>query len=154
MRQIWLAMLVMLLAATTAAAQSAPPAQAPQAQAQAQVQAQDQTQLMGRGRGGAPFAWNDRNRAGICDLTGQAVGQRPIGFGRGRGWRGMADPTGAAPLGPVGQGRGGAPLAWNDRNGDGICDVTGQAIGRGFAAGAGAGAGRGRGAGRGAGWRR
>jgi len=43
-------------------------------------------QVMGRGRGGAPFAWNDRNKDGICDLTGQPVGQgRPIGFGRGRG---------------------------------------------------------------------
>ena len=47
------------------------------------------TQSYGRGRGGAPFAWNDRNGDGICDLTGQPVGQgRPMGFQRGGwGWR-------------------------------------------------------------------
>jgi hypothetical protein len=31
--------------------------------------------VMGRGRGGAPYAWNDRNKDGICDVTGQPVGQ-------------------------------------------------------------------------------
>lgn len=30
-----------------------------------------------------------------------------------------------------GQGRGGAPYAWCDRNGDGICDVTGRPVGQG-----------------------
>lgn len=151
MRQLELAMLIVLLAAVTAAAQTAPPVEVtqglPQSQVQAQTPAQTQNQnpAMGRGRGGAPFAWNDRNGDGICDLTGQAVGQRPIGYGRGRGWRMMANPTGTAPRG---QGRGGAPFAWNDRNRDGICDLTGMAIGRGFAAGAGVGRGRG------AGWRR
>jgi hypothetical protein len=39
-------------------------------------------QVMGRGRGGAPFAWNDKNKDGVCDVTGLAVGQ---GGGRGRG---------------------------------------------------------------------
>jgi len=144
MRQMWLVMLIVLLAAATAFAQESPP--------QKTQQAQDQTPVMGRGRRGAPFAWNDRNRDGICDLTGQPAGQRPIGFGRGRGWRVMADPAGlagATPVGPVGQGRGGAPLAWNDRNGDGICDLTGRPVGRGGAAAVGAGAGWGRGAGRG-----
>ena len=30
-----------------------------------------------------------------------------------------------------GPGRGGAPYAWCDRNGDGICDVTGRPVGQG-----------------------
>ena len=30
-----------------------------------------------------------------------------------------------------GPGRGGAPYAWCDRNGDGICDVTGMPVGQG-----------------------
>jgi hypothetical protein len=43
-------------------------------------------QQMGRGRGGAPFAWNDKDKDGICDVTGKPVGQgRPIGWARGRG---------------------------------------------------------------------
>jgi len=86
------------------------------------------TQAMGRGRGGAPYAWNDKNKDGVCDLTG-----RPVGQGRG-----------AAMAGPgMGRGRGGALYAWNDKDNDGICDITGQPIGQGRAA---AGA-RGRGAG-------
>ena len=57
-----------------------------QAPSSAGTQTQGPPQVMGRGRGGAPFAWNDRNKDGICDITGQPVGQgRPIGFGRGRG---------------------------------------------------------------------
>lgn len=60
---------------------------------QAQTPTQAQPQVYGRGRGGAPFAWNDKNKDGICDMTGQRVGQgRPGGFnrgvGRGRGARG------------------------------------------------------------------
>jgi hypothetical protein len=52
----------------------------------AQEQGQSRTRQRGRGRGGAPFAWNDQNKDGICDVTGRPVGQgRPIGFGRGRG---------------------------------------------------------------------
>jgi opacity protein-like surface antigen len=57
------------------------------------------TQVMGRGRGGAPYAWNDKNKDGICDLTGKPVGQGPAagamrggrrGRGAGAGWgRGM-----------------------------------------------------------------
>ena len=55
-------------------------------------------QVMGRGRGGAPYAWNDKNKDGICDLTGKRVGQgRALGArggrragGAGAGWgRGM-----------------------------------------------------------------
>ena len=44
-------------------------------------------QVMGRGRGGAPYAWNDKNKDGICDITGRPVGQGPRGAGmqRGRG---------------------------------------------------------------------
>ena len=45
-------------------------------------------QTQGRGRGGAPYAWGDRNGDGICDFTGNPVGQ-----GRGpamsAGWRGQ-----------------------------------------------------------------
>ena len=45
------------------------------------------TGQMGRGRGGAPYAWNDKNKDGICDLTGKPVGQgRGAAFGR-RGCR-------------------------------------------------------------------
>jgi len=76
-----------------------------------------ETQLLGRGRGGDPFAWNDRNKDGICDLTGQPVGQgRPIGYGRGRG-------------GARGYARG-------DSDGDGVCDLTGRPVrtGRPFSA--------------------
>lgn len=51
------------------------------------------SQNMGRGRGGAPFAWNDRNKDGVCDLTGQAVGavrsHKAMRGGR-RGWGGAA----------------------------------------------------------------
>ena len=44
--------------------------------------------LLGRGRGGAPYAWNDKDKDGICDITGRPVGQGfGGGRGRGRGWR-------------------------------------------------------------------
>ena len=79
------------------------------AYAQAQEPPQkDQPQVFyGRGRGGVPFAWNDMNGDGICDLTGQPVGQRPIGFGRGQGrWAAVGPPTGQRPVGFRG-GRGG-----------------------------------------------
>jgi len=46
------------------------------------------SQVMGRGRGGAPYAWNDKNKDGICDLTGAPVGQGPCGAGMRRGRRG------------------------------------------------------------------
>jgi hypothetical protein len=62
----------------------------------AQQAATPQTQVMGRGRGGAPYAWNDKDKDGICDLTGQPVGQgRSAGFARG-GWcgRGRAGAAG------------------------------------------------------------
>jgi hypothetical protein len=113
--------------------------------AYAQVQEPPQSQqqvLYGRGRGGIPFAWNDLNRDGICDLTGQPVGQHPIGFGRGQGrWAAFGRfATGTVPT-PSGQtdtqtptiygrGRGGIPFAWNDLDRDGVCDVTGQPIGQ------------------------
>jgi len=125
MRRIWFGLAVVLLAAATAAAQEAQPPSQP---------GQNQAPQLGRGRGGAPFAWNDQNRDGMCDLTGQPVGQRPVGYGRGRGWRMMADQPGAA---SAGRGRGGAPLAWNDRNADGICDLTGKPVGSVGAAGSG-----------------
>lgn len=48
-------------------------------------------QQMGRGRGGAPFAWNDKNKDGVCDITGQPVGQgRGMGAMRGGRGRGAA----------------------------------------------------------------
>ncbi len=58
----------------------------------AQQTATTQPQVMGRGRGGAPYAWNDKNKDGICDITGQPVGQGPArGMGRlGCGGRGRA----------------------------------------------------------------
>jgi hypothetical protein len=65
----------------------------------AQNQSTAASQVMGRGRGGAPYAWNDKNKDGICDLTGAPVGQgRGVccgggharamngGWGRGRGY--------------------------------------------------------------------
>jgi hypothetical protein len=51
---------------------------------QSPAQATDQS--MGRGRGGAPFAWNDKNKDGICDVTNKPIGSNGIGArGRGRG---------------------------------------------------------------------
>lgn len=75
-------------------------------------QGQGQTQVMGRGRGGAPLAWNDRNKDGICDVTGQPVGQgRAAGFGRGRGGRCRAGfAAGRAGRGAWGRGVAPAPV--------------------------------------------
>jgi hypothetical protein len=107
---------------TPATQQSVQPVPATQPQAQPQV--------YGRGRGGQPWAWNDRDKDGICDLTGR----------------------------PVGQGRAVGGGGWGDRDGDGICDFTGRPVGwgRGAAAwGGGWGRGGGRGfaaCGRGRGW--
>lgn len=101
--------------------QQAPAVQQP-AQSAPATQQQAQPQVYGRGRGGLPWAWNDRDKDGICDLTGRPVGQRrAIGGG-----------------------------GWGDRNGDGICDYTGRSIGwgRGDAA-----WGRGWGRGRGGWWK-
>ena len=68
------------------AAQSSQQGVQPPAQVQPQAQPPAPGQYYGRGRGGLPWAWNDRDRDGICDLTGQPVGQgRPMGFGGGRG---------------------------------------------------------------------
>ncbi len=51
-----------------------------------QQSAAPQSQTMGRGRGGAPYAWNDKDKNGTCDLTGKPVGQgRAMGFARGGG---------------------------------------------------------------------
>ncbi len=59
-------------------------------------------QTLGRGRGGAPFAWNDKDKDGICDLTGKAVGQgRP-----GAGMRGCCRGRGARAAWGRGMGRG------------------------------------------------
>ena len=134
MKKTLLSFVAVLLMAFTALAQGMPQVQ----------QGQDQTQQLGRGRGGAPFAWNDKDKDGICDLTGQPVGQRPIGFGRGRG-RGLSAATGqpaSAGTSVYGRGRGGAPFAWNDQNKDGICDVTGKPVGQGRTIGFGGGRGR------------
>ncbi|MCZ2073616.1 MAG: hypothetical protein LC130_01265 [Bryobacterales bacterium] len=117
---------------TFAAAQTQPAQQtqrqAPAAQQSVQsvppAQPLSQQQLYGRGRGGQPWAWNDRDKDGICDLTG-----RPVGQGRAIGGRG-----------------------WGDRDGDRVCDFTGRPAGwrRGTAA---LSSGWGRGAGRGFGVR-
>ncbi len=58
------------------------------------------SRVMGRGRGDAPYAWNDKNKDGICDVTGAPIGQgrgaramgrgccgRGMGRGTGRGFR-------------------------------------------------------------------
>ncbi|MBE0659395.1 MAG: hypothetical protein IH602_17005 [Bryobacteraceae bacterium] len=56
----------------------------------------------GRGRGGAPFAWNDKDKDGVCDITGQPAGQ-----GRGQGMmRGARRGRGASTAGGFGAGRG------------------------------------------------
>ncbi len=100
-----------------------------QAASQATPQAAGDKQVLGRGRGGAPFAWNDKDKDGICDLTGRPVGQgRPVAFGC--------------------RARAGG-YAWGDRDGDGVCDFTGRPVGMGRGRGA-----WGRGAGAwGRGWR-
>jgi hypothetical protein len=65
---------------------------------------QSSPQTQGRGRGGAPYAWGDRNGDGICDFTGNSVGQ-----GRGPmmspGWRGQQGRGGGRGMG-LGMGRG------------------------------------------------
>jgi hypothetical protein len=129
--------------------------------------------IYGRGRGGLPYAWNDLNRDGRCDLTGRPVGLRPIGFGRGWGrWSDIGPTVGQDTLryGRVGvpytgqgtilygRGRGGVPYAWNDVNRDGLCDLSGQPVGQRpivFGGGRGrvGGWGRGTGRGRGGRWR-
>lgn len=57
-------------------------------------QATNQTppQVQSQGRGGALHAWGDKNKDGICDVTGKAVGQgRRAMAGRGRmAGKGMA----------------------------------------------------------------
>jgi hypothetical protein len=51
-------------------------------------------QPMGRGRGGAPYAWNDKDKDGICDITGKPVGQGRGQCGmRARGRRGCCAGT-------------------------------------------------------------
>ena len=64
-------------------------------------------QRMGRGRGGAPFAWGDEDKDGICDYTGRPVGQR-MGVGRmgARGGRGAWSGRGASSRGWRGRGIG------------------------------------------------
>jgi hypothetical protein len=97
--------------------------------APAQTQTDSKPQL-GRGRGGAPYAWNDKDRDGICDITG-----RPVGTGWRAAWRAQdAGDDGAALRG---RGRGGAPYAWNDKDRDGICDITGRPVGAGYGRGRG-----------------
>jgi hypothetical protein len=62
--------------------------------------------VMGRGRGGAPYARNDKNKDGICDLTGAPVGQgRGAGAMRcGRKGRGMGAAWGRGAGRGMGQG--------------------------------------------------
>jgi hypothetical protein len=58
----------------------------------------------------------------------------------------FAQNTRTSNVSPQGRGRGGAAFAWNDRDKDGICDLTGAPVGQGRGSGAMRGAGRGRGA--------
>ena len=61
-------------------------------------------QVLGRGRGGAPYAWNDKNKDGICDITGKPVGQ---GRGAALARSGCRDRSGRGPgWGRGGRGRG------------------------------------------------
>ena len=93
--------------------------QAPKAQEQGQ---------MGRGRGGAPMAWNDKDKDGKCDRTGKPVGEcQAQGQGCGRG--GMR-------AGRMGRGRGGM-MAMNQGMGQGMrpgMRGMGRGMGRGFVA--------------------
>lgn len=104
MKSALLLVLAALLAAVVVFSQAQPASQPPNGQTQVQprqVQQPAQPQIYGRGRGGLPWAWNDRNRDGICDLTGQPVGQgRSVGFGMGRG------------RGPCGRGLGRGFAGW------------------------------------------
>ncbi len=155
MKKIWLTSAAVLLFGTLACAY---------AQSQEPPQQQQPPVVYGRGRGGIPLAWNDLDKDGVCDLTGQPVGQRPIAYGWGRGlgggwgrWAVAGQVAGQVPAQVPGQtpgqvptlygrGRGGVPYAWNDVNRDGICDLTGQPVGqRPIAFGGGMGLGRGRG---------
>ncbi len=153
MKKVWMTSAAVLLFGTLACAY---------AQSQEPPQQQQPPVVYGRGRGGIPLAWNDLDKDGICDLTGQPVGQRPIAYGRGR-WAVLGPVTVQVP-GQVstlyGRSRGGIPYAWNDLNKDGICDLTGRPVGQrpiAFGGGRGLGAGRalrgGRGGGRGWRWR-
>ena len=76
-----------------------------------------------QGRGGPPLAWNDADKDGVCDITGEPVGQT-IGRGRmtalgGRGGQGFGGAWGR------GGGRGRGAGAWG--RGGGF-----RAAGRGF----------------------
>lgn len=63
-------------------------------------------QPMGRGRGGAPMASNDKNKDGVCDRTGRAVGEGQCGDCRRGGRRGGRRGAGAMGRG-MGRGMGG-----------------------------------------------
>ncbi|MBI4874852.1 MAG: hypothetical protein HY822_09500 [Acidobacteria bacterium] len=65
----------------------------------AQSSEQPAPPAQGRGRGGAPYAWNDKNKDGICDVTGKAVGQGrgQMGCRGGRGGRGQSGAMGRGP---------------------------------------------------------
>ena len=57
--------------------------------APAQTAGQDSNATLGRGRGGAPYAWCDQDKDGICDVTGKPAGQgRGAAFPQGRAGRG------------------------------------------------------------------
>jgi hypothetical protein len=101
---LWVASVILF--ASVAATQTRPGVQT---DSEAQQDHQMQQQVYSRGRGGIPFAWNDRDKDGTCDVTGRRAGQgRPSGLGAGRG-RGH-------------------------RHGCGICDRTGWQLSRGHRA--------------------
>lgn len=53
-----------------------------------QTPAPDPKTAPGKGRGGAPHAWNDKNKDGICDVTGKPVGQGRVMAGKQQGKQG------------------------------------------------------------------
>jgi hypothetical protein len=86
---LWIGIVALLAGILVAQTQSQPQAEPqtqPQVQAPAPADQQTQPQVYGRGRGGIPYAWNDTDKDGICDLTGRPVPQAaPVGPGRGWG---------------------------------------------------------------------
>lgn len=60
-----------------------------------------------QGRGGEPQAFGDKDKDGICDVTGKPVGQGRMAAGQSQ------------------------PRAFGDKDKDGICDVTGKPVGQG-----------------------
>ncbi len=89
----------------------------------------------------------------LLTLSATVLGTALISFGQTAEEKAKATGKSDATAQTQGLGRGGAPLAWCDKNKDGICDITGKPVGQGRAQGARAarGGSQGRGCGRAAG---